>query len=61
MFIPSHGASGSQISFTSLYGLFVNSSILGILVVLWRALLFYFNILLGIIASLVIVNREARA
>jgi uncharacterized protein (TIRG00374 family) len=63
MFIPlTPGASGiAEISFTSLYGLFVNSSILGILVVLWRALLFYFNILLGIIASLVIVHREARA
>jgi uncharacterized protein (TIRG00374 family) len=62
MFIPlTPGASGiAEISFTSLYGLFVNSSILGILVVLWRALLFYFNILLGIIASIVIVHREAR-
>jgi uncharacterized protein (TIRG00374 family) len=63
MFIPlTPGASGiAEISFTSFYGLFVNSSILGILVVLWRALLFYFNILLGIIASIVIVQREARA
>jgi uncharacterized protein (TIRG00374 family) len=62
MFIPlTPGASGiAELSFTSLYGLFVNSSILGILVVLWRALLFYFNILLGIIASIVIVHREAR-
>jgi uncharacterized protein (TIRG00374 family) len=63
MFIPlTPGASGiAEITFTSIYGLFVNSSILGILVVLWRALLFYFNIFLGVIASLVIVHREARA
>jgi len=63
MFIPlTPGASGiAEISFTSFYGLFVNSSVLGILVVLWRALLFYFNILLGIIASFVIVQREARS
>jgi uncharacterized protein (TIRG00374 family) len=62
MFIPlTPGASGvAELSFTSLFGLFVNSSILGILVVLWRAILFYFNILLGVIASIVIVNREAR-
>ncbi len=63
MFIPlTPGGSGiAELSFTSLFGLFVNSSILGILVVLWRAILFYFNILLGVIASIVIVNREARA
>ncbi|MFA5002289.1 MAG: flippase-like domain-containing protein [Methanolinea sp.] len=55
------GASGiAEISFTSLYGLFVNSSILGILVVLWRSILFYLNILLGLVSSLLIVQREAR-
>jgi len=62
MMIPlTPGSSGiAEISFTSLYGLFVNSSILGILVVLWRSILFYFNIFLGLIASLLIVQREAR-
>jgi uncharacterized protein (TIRG00374 family) len=62
MMIPlTPGASGiAEISFTSLYGLFVNSSILGILVVLWRSILFYFNILLGLISSLLIVQREVR-
>ena len=62
MMIPlTPGASGiAEISFSSLYGLFVNSSVLGILVVLWRSILFYFNILLGLIASLLIVQREAR-
>ena len=62
MMIPlTPGGSGiAEILFTSLYGLFVNSSILGILVVLWRSILFYFNILLGLISSLLIVQREAR-
>jgi hypothetical protein len=62
MMIPlTPGSSGiAEISFTSLYGLFVNSSILGILVALWRAILFYFNILLGLISSLIIVQREAQ-
>jgi len=62
MMIPlTPGSSGiAEISFTSLYGLFVNSSILGILVVLWRSILFYFNIFLGLIASLLIIQREAR-
>ena len=60
---PSHSRAhpaSPRSSFTSLYGLFVNSSVLGILVVLWRSILFYFNILLGLIASLLIVQREAR-
>lgn len=62
MMIPlTPGASGiAEISFSSLYGIFVNSSVLGILVVLWRSILFYFNILLGLIASLLIVQRETR-
>lgn len=61
MMIPlTPGGSGiAEISFTSLYGLFVNSSILGILVILWRSILFYFNILLGLFSSLLIVRREA--
>ncbi len=62
MMIPlTPGGSGiAEIMFTSLYGLFVNSSILGILVVLWRSILFYFNILLGLISGLIIVRREAQ-
>jgi hypothetical protein len=62
MMIPlTPGGSGiAEIMFTSLYGLFVNSSILGILVVLWRSILFYFNILLGLVSGLIIVRREAQ-
>jgi hypothetical protein len=62
MMIPlTPGGSGfAEIMFTSLYGIFVISSILGILVVLWRSILFYLNIILGLISSLIIVQREAR-
>jgi len=62
MMIPlTPGGSGiAEIMFTSLYGIFVTSSVLGILVVLWRSILFYFNILLGLIASLLIVRRETQ-
>jgi uncharacterized protein (TIRG00374 family) len=62
MMIPlTPGGSGiAEIMFTSLYGLFVNSSVLGILVVLWRSILFYFNILLGLVSGLIIVRREAK-
>ncbi len=61
MMIPlTPGGSGiAELTATSLYGIFVNSSILGILVVLWRIILYYFNILLGLISSLIIVHREA--
>lgn len=60
MMIPlTPGGSGiAEILFTSLYGLSVNSSVLGILVILWRSILYYFNILIGLFASLVIVHRE---
>lgn len=59
MMIPlTPGGSGvAEILFTSLYGLSVNSSVLGILVILWRSILYYFNILLGLCAGLVIVHR----
>ena len=61
MMIPlTPGGSGiAEILFTSLYGFSVNSSVLGILVILWRSILYYFNILIGLFASLIIVHREA--
>jgi len=60
MMIPlTPGGSGiAELSATSLYGLFVSSSIVGVLILLWRIILFYFNILLGVLASLSIVRRE---
>ncbi len=60
MMIPlTPGGSGvAELSATSLYGLFVNSSIVGVFVLLWRLILYYFNIALGLLASLSIVRRE---
>ncbi|RXE55158.1 lysylphosphatidylglycerol synthetase [Methanoculleus taiwanensis] len=53
------GGSGiAELSATSLYGLFVNSSIVGVFVLLWRLILYYFNIAIGLLASLSIVRRE---
>jgi uncharacterized protein (TIRG00374 family) len=56
------GSSGiAEVGATSMYALFLPSSILGIFVVIWRLVLYYFNIALGIISSVLIVRREATA
>ncbi|WAC04639.1 MAG: flippase-like domain-containing protein [Methanoregula sp.] len=63
MMIPlTPGSSGiAEVGATSMYALFIPSSILGIFVVIWRLVLYYFNIALGIISSVLIVQREATA
>jgi uncharacterized protein (TIRG00374 family) len=54
------GSSGiAEIGATSMYALFIPASIVGIFVVIWRIVLYYFNIALGIVSSLIIVRREA--
>lgn len=54
------GGSGlAEASAASLYGLFVPSSSLGVLVVLWRLIIYHLNILLGLGAGIAIVRREA--
>jgi hypothetical protein len=55
------GSSGiAEVGATSMYVLFIPASIVGIFVVVWRVVLYYFNIALGIISSLIIVRREAK-
>ncbi|OPX64939.1 MULTISPECIES: flippase-like domain-containing protein [unclassified Methanoregula] len=55
------GSSGiAEVGATSMYALFIPASIVGVFVVLWRVVLYYFNIALGIMSSLIIVRREAR-
>ncbi|MDD1717477.1 MAG: flippase-like domain-containing protein, partial [Methanoregulaceae archaeon] len=60
MMIPlTPGSSGiAEISATSLYALIIPSSVLGIFVLLWRLLLYYFNIAVGLVPSLSIFRRE---
>lgn len=53
------GASGiAEISATSLYALFVPTAILGVFILLWRLIMFYLNVLLGLIGTILIVKRE---
>jgi hypothetical protein len=63
MMIPlTPGSSGiAEVGATSMYALFIPASIVGIFVVIWRIVLYYFNIALGILSSLIIVRREAKA
>jgi uncharacterized protein (TIRG00374 family) len=62
MMIPlTPGSSGiAELSATSLYALIIPASVLGLFVLLWRLLLFYFNIIVGLMASLNIFRRELR-
>src|SRR5512138_1710823 len=54
------GSSGiAELGATSMYALFIPASIVGIFVVIWRVVLYYFNIALGILSSIIIVRREA--
>jgi uncharacterized protein (TIRG00374 family) len=55
------GSSGiAEVGATSMYALFIPASIVGIFVVIWRIVLYYFNIALGILSSVIIVRREAK-
>jgi hypothetical protein len=62
MMIPlTPGSSGiAEVGATSMYALFIPASIVGIFVVIWRVVLYYFNIALGILSSIIIVRREAK-
>jgi uncharacterized protein (TIRG00374 family) len=55
------GSSGiAEAGAYSMYALFIPLSIVGIFVVIWRVVLYYFNIALGILSSIIIVRREAK-
>lgn len=53
------GAGLAEVSAASLYGLFIPSSSLGVVIVLWRLIVYHLNILLGLGAGIAIVRREA--
>ncbi|MBR1368026.1 lysylphosphatidylglycerol synthetase [Methanocalculus chunghsingensis] len=52
------GAGVAEVSISTVYGLFISTSVLGVFVLLWRLILYYLNIILGLVASLIIVRRE---
>jgi len=53
------GGSGiAEVLFSTMYGLYIPHALIGIVVVLWRSILYYSNILLGFLGSFVIIRRE---
>ncbi|MDD3573817.1 YbhN family protein [Methanospirillum sp.] len=53
------GASGiAELSATPLYALFVPTAALGVFIILWRLIMFYLNILFGVISTVLIFKRE---
>ena len=53
------GASGiAEVSAASLYALFVPTAILGVFILLWRLIMFYLNVVIGLIGTMLIVKRE---
>lgn len=55
------GSSGiAEVGATTMYAIFIPAPIVGIFVVVWRVVLYYFNIALGILSSIIIVRREAK-
>jgi len=53
------GGSGiAEVLFTTMYGMYIPLALIGIVVVLWRSILYYSNILLGFLGSFVIIRRE---
>ncbi|MDD1656248.1 MAG: flippase-like domain-containing protein [Methanomicrobiales archaeon] len=60
MMIPlTPGASGiAEVSATYIYSVFVDPAIVGVMVLIWRLIFFYMNIILGILATIPILQRE---
>ncbi|HJJ47577.1 MAG TPA: flippase-like domain-containing protein [Methanocorpusculum sp.] len=54
------GAGIAEVSLAGFYAFIVPSSVLGIFVVIWRLIMYYFNLAVGFIASLLILHREAK-
>lgn len=61
MMVPlTPGASGiAELAYAGFYSMIIPSSVIGLFVVLQRMILYYSNIIIGLIASFLIVKREA--
>ena len=42
------------------FALIIPTSLLGVFVLLWRLIMYYFNLVIGFAASMIIVRREAK-
>ncbi|MDR0438939.1 MAG: flippase-like domain-containing protein [Methanocalculaceae archaeon] len=50
----------AEVSIAAFYSIIIPLPLVGVFVLLWRLILYYFNVVVGLIASLRIVQREAK-
>lgn len=55
------GVGVAELSLGGFYALVVPTNIVGIFVLIYRFIFYYFNLAIGFIASMIIVRREARS
>ncbi len=54
------GVGVAEVSIAAFYALIIPMPLVGVFVLLWRLILYYFNVVVGVVASLRIVRRETR-
>ena len=54
------GVGVAEVSMAGFYALIIPTSLLGVFVLLWRLIMYYFNLAIGFAASMIIVRREAK-
>lgn len=56
------GSAGiAEVSMAGFFSLIVPTSLIGVFVLIWRLIIYYFNIITGFIATMIIVKREAKS
>ena len=54
------GVGIAEVSMGGFFALIIPTSLLGVFVLLWRLIMYYFNLVIGFAASMIIVRREAK-
>ncbi|HJJ50547.1 MAG TPA: flippase-like domain-containing protein [Methanocorpusculum sp.] len=54
------GVGVAEVSMAGFFALIIPTALLGVFVLLWRLIMYYFNLVIGFIASMIIVRREAK-
>ena len=54
------GVGVAEVSMAGFFALIIPTALLGVFVLLWRLIMYYFNLVIGFVASMIIVRREAK-
>lgn len=54
------GAGVAEVSMAGFFSLIVPANLLGVFVLLWRLIIYYFNLASGFVSTLIILRREAK-